>query len=329
MSERNTAVAVTGATGFVGCRIVSELLAHGHAVRALVRTPAKASDVFAGIEGRDRLTLVQAETVTEESASRLVEGATACVNCIGILREQQGQRFDFLHVRVPEILAKACRRHGVDRFIQISALGADPDGRARYQRTKHAGEGVLRRTGLDWTIFRPSLMLGEGGEFTEMMVDWARGASQPWVFMPYFTRRADGVWSYLPGETADPMVAPVGVGEVARAVRLALGNEETIGEIYNVVGVQAVSWPELLIAARDATPGAKAGIKPGGIPAPAAHLAATLAGAAGMGGLLPFDAGMAAMGAEDSTASIEKFAAHFGFVPGSFQGALREAVARV
>ncbi len=329
MSEQKLIVAVTGATGFVGHHIVSELLAHGHSVRALVRTPAKASDVFAGLADRDRLTLVQADTVTEESASRLVEGADACVNCIGIIREQHGQRFDFLHVRVPEILARACKSHGVERFIQISALGADPDGRAKYQQTKYAGEKAVRRSGLDWTILRPSLMLGEGGEFTEMMVDWARGAAQPWLFMPYFTRHASGQWSYLPGESADPMVAPVGVSDVAKAVRLALSNEETFGEIYNVVGAETVSWPDLLIAARDATPRAKPSIKPAGIPAPAAHLAATLAGAVGMGSLLPFDAGMAAMGAEDSSASLDKFAAHFGFVPGSFQGALREAVVSV
>lgn len=329
MNDQSMTVAVTGATGFVGSHIVRELLAHGHSVRALVRTPAKASDVFAGIEGRDRLSFVQAETVTDESASRLVEGAQACINCIGIIREQQGQRFDFLHVRVPELLASACKSHGVDRFIQISALGADPDGRARYQQTKYAGEKVLRRSGLDWTIFRPGLIVGEGGEFTEMMADWARGATQPWLFMPYFTRRADGQWSYIPGETTDPVVAPVSVTDLARAVRLALGNDETVGEIYNVVGAEAVSWPDLLIAARDATPRAKPNIRPGGIPAPAAYLAAMKMKLIGMGGMLPFDAGMAAMGAEDSTASIEKFAAHFGFVPGSFQGALRDAVARV
>jgi len=329
MSDQKMTVAVTGATGFVGHHIVRELLAQGHSVRALVRTPGKASDVFAGMEGRDRLTLVQAETVTDESASRLVEGANASVNCIGIIREQQGQRFDFLHVRVPEILTKACKAHGVDRFIQISALGADPDGRARYQQTKHAGEMAVRRSGLDWTIFRPSLMLGEGGEFTEMMVDWAHGSAQPWLFMPYFTRRADGQWNYLPGETTDPMIAPVGVDDVAKAVVLALLNEDTIGEIFNVVGAETLSWPDLLIAARDATPRAKPNIKPAGIPAPAAYLAAMKMKLFGMGGLLPFDAGMAAMGSEDSTASIEKFSAHFGFVPGSFQGALREAVASV
>jgi NADH dehydrogenase len=327
MSDQSMTVAVTGATGFVGRHVVRELLAHGHAVRALVRTPSKATRAFEDAANRDKLTLVQAETVTEDSASRLVEGADACVNCIGIIREEQGQRFDFLHVRVPELLSKACRSHGVDRYVQISALGADPDGRAEYQRSKYAGEKAVRRSGLDWTIFRPSLVLGEGGEMGGLLAQWARGKSQPWFFMPYFTRRADGQWSLIPGETTDPIIAPIGVHDLAKAVRLALGNDESVGEVYNAVGSEAVSWPEMLRTARDATPGAKKTIQPGGIPAPAAALAAMKMKFFGMGNLLPFDAGMAAMGAEDSTASLEKFEAHFGFVPGSYEGALREAVA--
>jgi len=327
MSEQNRTVAVAGATGFVGHHIVTELLARGFGVRVLVRDTSKAAEVFRDIEGRDRLTPVQAETVTAESASRLVEGAAACINCIGAIREQQGQRFDALHTRVPELLTKACVQHSVDRFVQISALGADPDGRAQYQKTKYAGEAVVRRSGLDWTILRPSLILGIGGEISEMMVKWARGTSQPFLFMPYFTRHADGQWTLLPGETTDPAVAPIPVDDLARAACDALNNENTIGEIFNCVGSETTSWPELLTFVRDNAKHTKPKIKPGGIPAPAAHLAATLAAAVGMGNLLPYDAGMASMASEDSTASLEKFQAHFGFTPGSYQGALRQAVA--
>ena len=329
MSEQNRTVAVAGATGFVGRHIVAELLSRGIGVRALVRNTSKASELFRDIEGRDRLTPVQADTVTSESASRLVEGASACINCIGILREQQGQRFESLHVRVPELLTAASVKHGVDRFVQISALGVDPDGRAEYQKSKYAGEGVVRRSGIDWTILRPSLVLGVGGELSEIMVDWARGKIQPYMFMPYFTRRADGKWCLLPSDTVDPEVAPIPVDDLARAACDALDNCETIGEIYNCVGSEVTTWPEILTFVRDNAKNTKPKINPGGVPAPAAHLAATVAGVVGMGNLLPYDAGMASMASEDSTASLDKFQAHFGFTPGSYQGALREAVANL
>ncbi|RNC82464.1 MAG: NAD-dependent epimerase/dehydratase family protein [Phycisphaera sp.] len=326
MSEQTKTVAVAGATGFIGRHVVGELLSRGYGVRALVRNTSKAAQVFRDFEGKDRLTPVQAESVTAESAPRLVEGTIGCVNCIGIIREQHGQRFESLHVRVPDLLTDACKEHGAHRFIQISALGADPDGRAEYQRTKHAGEGFVRRSGLAWTIFRPSLVVGEGGEMAELMATWARGKSQPWFFMPYFTRKADGSWDLIPGETTDPVIAPIAVTDLARAVADAMENNESIGEIYNAVGMETVSWPELLEFARDNTPNAKPNIKPSGVPAPAAALAATVAGTVGMGGLLPYDAGMASMGSENSTASLDKFTKHFGFTPASFRGALKEAV---
>jgi len=137
--------------------------------------------------------------------------------------------------------------------------------------------------------------VGEGGELTEMLHEWARGKSPPYLFMPYFTRRADHVWSIMPGETEDPLVAPVPVTELARAVADALELGETVGEVYNVCGEEAVAWPELLTFVRDHTPGANKTIKPAGLPAPPAAMVAQLAGIVGMEGLLPFDAGMAAM----------------------------------
>lgn len=323
MTQQQRTVAVAGATGFVGRHVVAELVRRGHGVRALVRDASKAAEAFRGLPEGARVARVTAPSVSEASARELVSGADACVNCIGIIREADGNRFEALHVRAVQMLTEACRRSdGFDRFVQISALGVSPDGRAKYQRTKAEGERVVRRSGLPWTIFRPSAILGEGGELTEMMRSWARGRQAPYAFMPYFSRRADGLWSLIPAETSDPLVAPVLVEDVARAVADAIERPETNGEVYNLCGSETVSWPELLESVRDATRGAKPGIRPAGIPAPAAHAAASVASFFGLGGLLPFDAGMAAMAAEDSTAELAKFEAHFGFTPRSFRETL-------
>ena len=193
-------IAVAGATGFVGRHVVAELVRRGHTVRALVRDTAKAGEAFAGVSDRSRVVSVQTDSISRESAHRLVDGAQACVNCIGILREQQGQRFEALHVAATRALVEACEAQldsegGFERFIRISALGVSPDGRAAYERTKAEGERLVRRSDLPWTIFRPSAILGEGGELTDMLRQWAKGKIPPYVFMPYFTRRADGMWS--------------------------------------------------------------------------------------------------------------------------------------
>lgn len=321
--QKSMTVAVAGATGFVGRHVVGELTSRGHRVRALVRDNTKAGEVLGILQDSDRITRVTAPSLSEASARELTDGADACVNCIGIIREEHGNRFDALHVRAVEMLTEACRSSGaVERFVQVSALGVTPDGRAKYQRTKAEGERVVRHSGLAWTIFRPSAVLGEGGELMEMMREWARGRQAPFAFMPYFTRRSDGQWSVVPSETTDPRIAPVLVEDLARAVADSLEQPETAGEVYNICGSESVTWPELLTAVRDSTPGAKPNISPAGIPAPAAHAAATVAGFLGLGGLLPFDPGMAAMAAEDSTADLAKFESHFGFEPRSFRDAL-------
>lgn len=313
-------VAVAGATGFVGRHVVAELARRGHTVRALVRDPNKAGRSFAGVEDRSRVIAVQADSISVESARRLVEGADACVNCIGIIREQQGQRFEALHVRAVDALVRACETNpDFERFVQISALGVRPEGRAAYQRTKAEGERIIRRSTLPWTIFRPSAVVGEGGELTDLLRGWARGKSAPFFFMPYFTRRADHVWSVVPAETEDPMLAPVPVTDLARAVADALELGQTVGEVYNVCGDEAVSWPEFLKHVRDTTPGANRKIPPAGLPAPPAVIAAQIAGVIGMDSLLPFDAGMASMASEDSTADMGKFEIDFGFAPASFR----------
>ncbi|MEL6498943.1 MAG: NAD(P)H-binding protein [Planctomycetota bacterium] len=323
-------IAVAGATGFVGRHVVAELVRRGHTVRALVRDIDKANRAFADVEDRSRVVPVQADSISNDSAARLVGDAQACVNCIGIIREEHGKRFDALHVGAVRALVSACERAeaksgAFERFIQISALGVSPEGRARYQRTKAEGERVVRRSLLPWTIFRPSAIVGEGGELTELLRGWARGKAPPFVFMPYFTRRADRVWSVWPGESEDPRVAPVPVVDLARAVADAFDLGGTVGEIYNVCGHDAVSWPELLEFVRDHTSGAKPKIQPAGLPAPPAVIAAQIAGIIGIGSLLPFDPGMASMAAEDSTADMGKFEADFGFVPGSFRGVFAPA----
>ena len=322
MSDQSMTVAVTGATGFVGHHVVRELLAHGHSVRALVRTPGKATEAFKDAPNRDKLTLVQAESVSEDSASRLVEGADACVNCIGIIREQQGQRFDFLHVRVPELLTKACRSHGVDRFVQISALGADPDGRAEYQKSKYAGEKAVRRSGIDWTIFRPSLIHGADGEFIGMVRDWTLGRAAPRFFIPYFAKIELKQRPVPHPAMVSAKVAPVGVDDVARAIVNAMERPEARGEVYPLCGPETLDWPELLAAVRDAVPlnDSKKRILP--IPAIKGVMAARAAEAVGLGEMLPFGPSEPVMAAEDSVCSVAKAEAHLDFSGVGFREAL-------
>ncbi|MBA4039820.1 MAG: hypothetical protein C0468_05800 [Planctomyces sp.] len=318
---RGHAVALTGASGFVGRHAARALLSRGAAVRALTRDPSAAALALPLDEFPDRLTLVRGDAFDRRALAELTDGATAVIHLIGIIRQAAGQSFQRAHTDATRAVLDAALRSGVGRFVHVSALGARPDGRAPYQRTKAQAEQAVRASGLDWTIFRPSLIHGPGGEFVGMVHDWCTGQAPPYFFVPYFTRVIDhddgvplGRVSFQAAE-----LAPVFVGDVARALADALTLADTVHEVFPLVGAAAMPWPEMLRAFQSRLPDADPALPVLGLPGPPHALMARAAKALGLSFLFPFDEGQAHMAQEDSTADITKFRLHFGWSPAAFQ----------
>jgi uncharacterized protein YbjT (DUF2867 family) len=214
-------------------------------------------------------------------------------------------------------------------------------GVAHYQRTKWAAEQVVRRsglptrtpfgdpadstgpaagrpasTGLDWTIFRPSLILGKGAGLVEMVRQIGTGHMQPWWFFPYFTRPySDNSVPLGPTHFEAANLQPVAVEDVALAFAAALERPESIGEIYNLVGPEVVDWRELMLSLRDTIPGVDRGKSVYGVPAPLGVIGATVARAVGLGSVLAFDAGQAIMATYDQTGELAKVREHLDVIP--------------
>ncbi|MDX2131481.1 MAG: NAD(P)H-binding protein [Planctomycetota bacterium] len=318
-----TTVAMTGATGFVGGYVVRELLARGYGVRALVRDRAAARSSLPG-----SVTLVEGDILDERRVDELLGGAQACVNLAGIIREVRtggrAQTFERVHTRAARLLVERCTALGVRRFVQMSALGVRDVGVSEYQRTKWEAEQAVRLSELDWTIFRPSLIHGPEGEFVRLAKGLCSGHEAPWVFIPYFAREVEDVRVPLgPVTLVAPRVQPVWVQDVAGAMVRSLGTPAAVGEIYNLAGGEVLTWPEMLREVRDHVHGANRDLEPMGVPSVAAAWGAKAAGAVGLGGLLPFDEGMARMGAEDSTASVVKATEDLEFRASGFRATFR------
>jgi NADH dehydrogenase len=319
-----TTVAVTGATGFVGRAIVAELVAKGYSVRALVRDREKARRTLPSLGASGKVHLVVGDVLDAAKVAELVKGAQACINLVGIIRETRhvatgaAVTFRKSHVEATRTLVQACEAAGVRRYVQMSALGVTPNGVCDYQKTKFEGETIVRMSTLDWTIFRPGLIHGKDGEFVQLMKSILRREQPPYLFAPYFQRGVEDKRVPLGGVTyVDPKVQPVAVEDVATAFVSCLTNVATAGETYNLVGAEALDWPAMLCFIRDAIHADK--IHPFGIPAEAAAIAATVAGRLGLGDAVPFDAGMARMGAQDATASLDKVRAELHLSPKGFR----------
>ncbi len=321
---RRGLVAVTGATGFVGRHTVRELLGRGWRVRALTRTPGKAARVLPGDAiGAGRLEVVEGEALGEGVADRLLNGADACVNLIGIIREAGGgQSFERVHTRTTRAMVRACEKAGVSRFVQMSALGVSDEADSGYARSKWGAERAVRASSLTWTVLRPGLIHGRDGEFMQEAKGWCEGRSFPHVVIPYFTR-LDPEWAPpKPPKFIDPVVAPVRVEDVAWAIGESLEREAAAMEVYNLVGPERVSVKQMLTELRDALPlGKKLPVV--GLPGSVAAMKARAAAAIGLRDALPFDEGMARMGSRDSVAALDKASAHLSFQPAPYTETMR------
>jgi nucleoside-diphosphate-sugar epimerase len=298
-------VLVTGASGFVGSAVVEELLSRNFAVTALVhRYPLKI--------GAGQVKSVQGDLFNDRALDEAMRGCDAVVHLVGIIMEKpaRGITFERIHFQGTKNVVDAAKRKGIKRFVHMSALGSRPDAVSNYHKTKFAAEQYLRASGLEWTIFRPSLIHGPGGEFMRMEARWARRTAPPFLFMPYF---GAGVMGF----GGAGKLQPVFVGDVARAFVDALEKRKTIGEIYLLAGPDELTWPQFHHAASRAIVGHERMTFP--MPVWAAKLNAAIL----PNSLLGFNRDQVIMSQEDNTADITKFVEDFGWTPRPFESTLR------
>lgn len=313
----NLTVAVTGATGFVGRHLCRTLLEHGHAVRALVRDAKKANHLPRSTQP------IEGDIFDRESLDRLVDKADACIHLVGIIMERPRFEITFqrLHVEATANIVAACEAAGVLRYVHMSALGARPNAEAAYHRTKFEAEQIVRHSRLPWTIFRPSLIHGPDGEFTEMVGKWVRGAAPPFLFMPYFG-------AGLLGTGPRRLIQPIYINDLTEAFARSIETERTVREVYPLGGADRMTWPEMFLTFCDAiSPGSN---KPAiALPAWYAKGVAQGMAAAGLGSLLPFNVDQVIMSQEDSTCDTGRVQQHLGLELTSFQTAVDQYASRL
>ncbi|GAA0508594.1 NADH dehydrogenase [Halorubrum aquaticum] len=251
-------VLVAGGTGFIGSYLCRALAEDGHEVTAMSRSPAETPDGVDSAVG---------DVTAYDSVASAVEGHDAVVNLVALspLFEPKGGNVmhDRIHRAGTENLVRAAEEAGADRFLQMSALGADPDGDTAYIRSKGEAEEIVRESDLDWTVFRPSVVFGEGGEFVS------------------FTKRLKGM--FAPGVPLYPLPGggktrfqPIHVEDLVPMLVSALGSDEHVGTVYEVGGPETLTLREVTNLVYEAE---RKGVRIVPLPMPLARIGLAVLGA--------------------------------------------------
>ncbi|MCX8253398.1 Complex I NDUFA9 subunit family protein [Beijerinckiaceae bacterium RH AL1] len=221
-------VTVFGGSGFVGRYVSKALAQHGWRVRVASRRPGNAFvQQPSGVVGQ--ITAVQANLRYPDSVARAVRDADAVINLVGLLSKAGPQTFAAIHVGGTRAIVDATKAAGITRFVQMSAIGADPSSPAEYGRTKAEAEAIVLAALPEAVIVRPSIIFGPEDKFFNRFAAMAR-------LMPALPLIGGGT----------SLLQPVFVGDVAEAIALAVDGKAKPGTIYELGGPEARSFKQIM-----------------------------------------------------------------------------------
>ncbi|KAJ3298953.1 hypothetical protein HDU79_003279 [Rhizoclosmatium sp. JEL0117] len=221
---------VFGATGFLGRYVVNNLGKIG----TQVVTPYRGTDdekrhlKLMGDLGQ--IVQLRFDVRNDEQLTSCIKHSDTIINLIG--RNYPSLNFNLTqtHVDVPRKLARMATELGVNKFIHVSALGANVDSPSEFLRTKALGEIAVREEFPNATIIRPSSIYGSEDKF--------------WNRIGYYLKFGFvGLPIYNNGQT---ILRPVYVGDVAAAIAKSMTNDQVVGKTIELYGPRSYKQQHLI-----------------------------------------------------------------------------------
>ncbi|WP_244930559.1 NAD(P)H-binding protein [Nocardioides sp. W7] len=221
-------VLVTGATGFVGKRLVPVLVEQGHHVKAMTRHPetydAPGEPVFGDVHDPGTL----AEALTD------VDVAVYLVHSLG---DDDFERKDAEAARGFGLAAAAA---GIKQIVYLGGLGKDGEDLSAHLRSRREVEELLGSSGIPVTVLRAAIVVGAGGISWEMTRQLVKNL--PAMVVPKW---------------AATRTQPIAVDDVTRYLAGVIGNDQAVGRVFEVGGADQLSYLEMLQQASEVMTGRK------------------------------------------------------------------------
>ena len=226
-------VAVAGGSGFVGGGIAAELFARGHRVVVLSRQPEAAArgPLPDGVEIR------HADASQPDGLGAALEGVDALVIALAFKNSpmeapSRGQTFEAVDAVGTEHLLEAARSVGIGQVIYLSGAGAAADAKRHWFRAKWRAEQAVRRSGLRFTILRPTWIYGPRDVSLNRFIGFARQLQM--VPMTNFGTQ---------------LMAPVFIDDVARLAADSLTDPAARGQVFEIGGPETLRMRDIIARA--------------------------------------------------------------------------------
>ena len=227
-SETDKHAVIFGGSGFVGKPLTRALSNNGWTVTVATRKP----QAHLSAERHQSIRFVSLNTFDYGAISKLINNDNTVVNLVGILNETRHTSFESAHVRLPTIIARACREKDAKRFVHVGSLGASIDAPSAYLRSKAQGEQAIMaavNNGLDAIIIRPSIIFGANDSFTRRFQK--------------LLRMSLGIF---PTVAPNAKMQPVYIDDVVNCIDFAVHEELLPARICDVAGPEVFTLRELI-----------------------------------------------------------------------------------
>ena len=219
---------VLGGTGFIGSHLLAGLADSGCKVTVLSRNREQRR----GINVLPNVHTISADVYDRAVLEKYFDGHDAVINLVGILNETGANTFTHAHVDFTATVIAACRQVGIRRLHQMSSMNAG-ERASKYLKTRGEAEAQVRNSGLEWTIYRPSVVYGSNDGLVFRFLKLLR------------------MGPVLPLARPHAKLAPVFVGDVITAMRRCLADRATIGRVFELYGPDTLELVDIVRRIRD------------------------------------------------------------------------------
>lgn len=221
-----TMLLVTGGTGFIGQALIRQLIASGYEVRSLIRPSKRTPNLPRGVP----VDAVVASLTDMRGVRAAMKGVKTVIHLVS--GENKGSDTDLLSVDIQstKVITAAAAESGVERILYISHLGADRASAYPTLKTKGISENYIKASGIDYTIFRSSLVYGPSDHLTEGIRSLLQAT--PFIFL-------------LPGD-GSTVLQPIWIEDLIGCIMSSLEDPKTRNKVYEVGGGEYLTIHEIV-----------------------------------------------------------------------------------